>query len=370
MCARFLEGRVWLGRDRSSQARVPDRPGLHSEEAWVGGWQASSVRRLYCRTRVAAHRRSSSFDGLPAELSGAEGPVEGQASGPVGCVSALSSCALIISSLEPGSSVPLRPCPVLPPAAARTVPARCNHLARTRTWAVGRRHVPGRTRWTAVWIRHDRSLWDLALTIPPARPVAAGPGDVQTTSRLQGVGRPLLARPGLDRIWRPASFACPPPVYRGSTCPREAARRVACLPRPRDSGIAAGCQVEGVPSTGVRRPALVGPIRGLPVLLSRRSPPPTGPVSGDGRSGLEEMRRRGFSDRQAAGPLPGSPCPSSRAPAPRQAKSRTHPLPHHRPSGFAPGRRSRATDRAIPGVPSRARTGLSIALAGWQSCGV
>jgi len=66
-----------------------------------------------------------------------------------------------------------------------------NHPARTRTWTIDRRRIPRgaqagrlrlRTRWTVVWVRHDRGLDDLALTKPPARPVETGLGDVQAMS--------------------------------------------------------------------------------------------------------------------------------------------------------------------------------------------
>jgi hypothetical protein len=98
----------------------------------------------------------------------------------------------------------------------------------------------------------------LALTKPPGPAVDPGLGDVQTTSRLQGVGRPVLARtwpcPELAAsILRVSSSRLPggAPVPRGST-------KRPCLPHHRDSGIAAGCEIERISSTGIRRPALVG----------------------------------------------------------------------------------------------------------------
>ena len=80
-----------------------------------------------------------------------------------------------------------------------------------------------------VQARH--SLFDLALTLPPAPTVVRRLGAVQTISRLQGVGRPLPAR----------TCPCPelavgmgsrviPSSTRGSTCSREAARSARAFP--------------------------------------------------------------------------------------------------------------------------------------------
>jgi hypothetical protein len=87
------------------------------------------------------------------------------------------------------------------------------------------------------------------------------------SSRLQGVGRPLAAQTCPCLELAAASLRVSFPRLRGKApVPERQHAASACLPRHRDSGIAAGCQVVDVRNTGVRRPALPGQI------ISRASP--------------------------------------------------------------------------------------------------
>ncbi len=148
-------------------------------------------------------------------------------------------------------------------------------------------------------------------------------------SCLQGVGRSVPARtcPCPELTASVVRVSSPRLPGEAPTPERQHAART-CIPRHRDSAIAAGCEVVCGPSTGVRRPALLGPIRGLRVLPSRRSQPPTRSVEGEKCSHLQEIRRRKSSTDKPS--RRSAPTPAHRlAPgALHQAKPRTIPKGH------------------------------------------
>jgi hypothetical protein len=117
-----------------------------------------------------------------------------------------------------------------------------------------------------VQARH--SLFDLTLTLPPARTVEVRHWE---TCRLcpicKGSVDLCLPGPGLARNWRQAAFASHLLVYQGEhPSPRGSTARP-YIPHHRDSGLAARCQIVG--QRGIRHSALLPHIVVSPLLSSR-----------------------------------------------------------------------------------------------------